>query len=173
MSDEQREPVSSSLIPHHSSLIPHHSSLITRYSSLRLRRSAVVIAAAALCVVQVVKLAQLGGPYFARPVTVLDGIVPWNHQGRRLLTLAPKVAAVLMLATSLLHVRWSTMLLTAMVLPAAIAGITFAIRPSSALRAPSPRKRGEGEPVVLPLAPREQEKEELPELPVAPPERGE
>ena len=69
MSDEQREPVSSSLIPHHSSLITHPS-------SLRLRRSAVVIAAAALCVVQVVKLAQHGGPYFARPVTVLDGIIP-------------------------------------------------------------------------------------------------
>src|SRR5947207_13707157 len=32
-------------------------------------------------------------------------------------------------------------------------------RPSSALRAPSPRERGEGEHVVLPLAPRERGEE--------------
>jgi hypothetical protein len=60
------------------------------------RQGAVVIVAAiALCGVQVVKLAQLGGPYFARPATVLDHMEPWNHQNRRLLTLAPEVAHVI------------------------------------------------------------------------------
>jgi len=60
------------------------------------RQAAVVIvAAAALCCVQVVKLAQLGRPYFARPATVLEYMVPWNHQDRRLLTLAAEVANVI------------------------------------------------------------------------------
>src|SRR5436853_207238 len=48
-------------------------------------------------------------------------------------------------------------------------------RPSSALRAPSPRERGEGELItLLPLAPREREEGELITLlPLAPRERGE
>src|SRR5438105_1962254 len=75
---------------------PHHSSLITHYSLLRVRQAVVVtVAAIALCGVQIVKLAQLGGPYFARPATVLEHMMPWNHQDRRLLTLAPAVANVI------------------------------------------------------------------------------
>jgi hypothetical protein len=82
MSDEQQEPLSSSLITH--------------YASLGIRQAAVVIVAAtALCGVQIVKLAQLGGPYFARPATVLEHMVPWNHQNRRLLTLAAEIANVI------------------------------------------------------------------------------
>jgi hypothetical protein len=82
MSDEQQEPISSSLITHH--------------SSLGMRQAVVVIfAATALCGVQVVKLAQLGGPYFARPATVLEHMVPWNYHDRRLLMLAPAIANVI------------------------------------------------------------------------------
>src|SRR5438477_6580928 len=79
--DEQQEPFSSSLITH--------------YSLLRVRQAIVTVAAIALCGVQIVKLAQLGGPYFARPATVLEHMMPWNHQNRRLLTLAPAVANVI------------------------------------------------------------------------------